>query len=132
MVWDGCSLADVGGRRKSKDYSTQWRACMATLMPLVEPGTVRFTGWAVSMSGPIIAPNGLATNSAKPCCRYQTAHATLNLPPVVFTGWVLYCRVDMDSVHKQRCCHRMRAHSIGLPLGQWHLLHRRPWDLARR
>ena len=69
----------------------------------------------------------------------QAAHATVDRPggphrpSPVFTGWVLscrvdtdsvhmpHCRVDRDSVHMQRCCHNMWAQSILLPS-----LHRRP------
>jgi hypothetical protein len=118
---------------------------MATLMPLVGAG-----------DGPVDELGSLneqPDHSAKQIGDYyrealllklfdQAARATVNLPGGAFTGCVVYCRVDRDSVHMQhcrvdrdrvhmqRCCHRMRVHSIALPL-----LHRRqgrPWDLPRR
>jgi hypothetical protein len=66
---------------------------------------------------------------------------------VAFTGSVLFCSVGRDSVHiqhcrvdrgsarMQRCCHRMRVHSIALPLlhrRQGQLLHRRQGHLLDR
>jgi hypothetical protein len=64
----------------------------------------------------------------------QAAHATVKPYLLAFTGWVLYCRVDRDSVRMRRCCHKMRVHIVRplLHRREGHLLHRRPWDLPRR
>jgi hypothetical protein len=90
---------------------------------------------AVSMSSPIIPPSRLATITEALLLKLFEQLTPPSTYPVAFTGWVLSCRVDRDSVHMQRTCHRMRVHSIALPLlhrREGHLLHRRPWDLPRR